>query len=121
MKRRIDNQRYNLINSVISMENTVEATPKKTKRKSVSYAKWGVIFIIPFFVVYLLFTLYPQITTFIYSFNDYYKITAGLNVGPNFVGFKNYIELFEAGHSGEILILKCLWNTIIMWVLGAVI
>ncbi len=110
-----------MINSVISMENTVEATPKKTKRKSVSYAKWGVIFIIPFFVVYLLFTLYPQITTFIYSFNDYYKITAGLNVGPNFVGFKNYIELFEAGHSGEILILKCLWNTIIMWVLGAVI
>ncbi len=104
------------------MEETLKATSvKKTKRKSVSYAKWGVIFIIPFFAIYLIFTLYPQITTFYYSFNKYYSPGPGMTIGPEFVGFENYAALFEKGHSGEILILKCLGNTIIMWVIGAVV
>ena len=104
------------------MENTVESTPKKAKRKSVSYAKWGIIFIIPFFVIYFAFTLYPQITTFIYSFNEYYRPLPGRYIGPNFVGFQNYIELFTPSeHTGSIMILQCLWNTVIMWVIGAVV
>ena len=104
------------------MEETLKGTSvKKTKRKSVSYAKWGVIFIIPFFAIYLIFTLYPQITTFYYSFNKYYSPGPGMTIGPEFVGFENYAALFEKGHSGEILILKCLGNTIIMWVIGAVV
>lgn len=102
------------------MEKTVEAKPKALKKKSVSYAKWGYIFIIPFFVAYLVFTLYPQITTIVYSFFKYhYNGTTA--VGPDFCGFQNYIELFTPNDSGDIMILKCLWNTIIMWVMGAAV
>lgn len=41
------------------------------KKKSVSYAKWGYIFLIPFFVVYIVFSLYPLIQTFYNSFHEY--------------------------------------------------
>ena len=101
------------------METTLEEKPKKVK-KAVSYAKWGYIFILPFFVAYLIFTLYPQITTLIYSFLDY-KYEGLRVIGPTFYGFQNYIDLFSPSSNGEIMILKCLWNTIIMWVLGAVV
>ena len=43
------------------------------KRKSISYAKWGYVFLIPFFVVYIIFSLYPLFQTFYYSFTDYVK------------------------------------------------
>ena len=101
------------------MENTIEEKPKKTKR-AVSYAKWGYIFILPFFVAYAIFTLYPQITTLVYSFLDY-KYEGLTVVGPSFVGLQNYIDLFSPTANGEVMILKCLWNTVIMWVLGAVV
>ncbi|MBO5542642.1 MAG: sugar ABC transporter permease [Acholeplasmatales bacterium] len=102
------------------MEKTLEAKPTPVKNKKVSYAKWGIIFIIPFFVAYLIFTLYPQILTIVYSFTEY-RMTGTEFIGPSFVGFKNYALLFTPNDNGEIMILKCLWNTIIMWVMGAVV
>ena len=102
------------------MEKTIEEKPKISKKKSVSYAKWGVIFILPFFIAYLIFTLYPQITTIVYSFCDYHYVGA-VSKGPHWIGLKNYIDLFSPNLNGDIMILKCLWNTIIMWVLGAVV
>ncbi len=100
------------------MEHSFYAKPK-VKQKSVSYAKWGYIFIIPFFVAYLIFTLYPQIKTIYYSFFEYFREGAKI-YGPTFNGFNNYKELFSPAVSGEIMIFKCLWNTIVMWVIGAV-
>ncbi len=100
------------------MENTMETKPK-VKHKSVSYAKWGYIFIIPFFIAYLIFTLYPQIKTIYYSFFEYFREGAK-TTGPNFVGFDNYKALFTPTITNEIMILKALWNTIVMWVIGAV-
>ena len=92
---------------------------KNGKLKSVSYAKWGYIFIAPFFIVYIVFTLVPQLLTIYNSFFENYRI--GLEqVGPNFVGFKNYIELFKADPDGVILILKYAANTFILWIAGAV-
>ena len=44
------------------------AKRKSSGNRSISYAKWGYIFIIPFFVVYAIFTLYPQILTIYNSF-----------------------------------------------------
>ena len=101
------------------MEKSLEAKAK-TKSKKVSYAKWGIIFIIPFFVAYFIFTLYPQILTIFYSFTEYRMINTEFK-GPEFVGVQNYVDLFSPNDNGEIMILKCLWNTIIMWVMGAVI
>ena len=104
------------------MENLMEEKPKKVKHKSVSYAKWGYIFILPFFLAYAIFTLYPQILTIFYSFTEYRKSGQGVTyIGPNFVGFGNYQTLFTPGDNGSIMILQCLGNTMIMWLMGAVI
>ena len=89
------------------------------KHKGVSYAKWGYIFIIPFFVVYILFTLVPQLTTFYNAFFENYR--SGLKqIGPNFVGFDNFVKLFTPDKSGTIDMLKYFGNTVILWLLGAV-
>ncbi|MDO4197534.1 MAG: sugar ABC transporter permease [Erysipelotrichaceae bacterium] len=92
---------------------------KKDDSNSVSYAKWGYIFIVPFFIVYFIFTLYPQILTFYNSFFENYM--DGLShVGPNFVGFDNYIKLFSPDATGSITIIKYFGNTMILWILGAI-
>ena len=89
------------------------------RHKGVSYAKWGYIFILPFFVVYILFTLVPQLTTFYNAFFENYR--SGLKqIGPNFVGFDNFVKLFTPDKSGTIGMLKYFGNTVILWVLGAV-
>lgn len=98
------------------MENTV-VCEKKKKIKSINYAKWGLIFIIPFFVAYLLFTLIPQVMTVGYSFFEYYEVGFD-TVGPNFVGFKNYVDLFTP-ENGVIRIFKYMWNTMLLWFIGA--
>ncbi|MCH5206304.1 MAG: sugar ABC transporter permease [Oscillospiraceae bacterium] len=94
----------------------------KKKHKLVSYAKWGYIFIAPFFIVYAVAALWPLISTFYYSFFEYRE--QGLNtVGPNFVGLKNYVDLFTTSsyiNNGTNQLFICLKNTMIMWILGAV-
>lgn len=40
----------------------------KKRSKSISYAKWGYIFILPFFVSFFIFSLIPLIDTIRYSF-----------------------------------------------------
>lgn len=86
----------------------------KNKTKHVSYKKWGYIFLIPFFLVYSVFSFIPMISTFYYSFFENYM--SGLKeIGPTFVGFDNYIKLFTEGD-----LLKYFENTIILWVLGFV-
>lgn len=89
------------------------------EKRSISYAKWGYIFIIPFFVVYAIFTLYPQILTIYNSFFEYYR--DGLTiVGPRFVGLQNYKTLFSRNTAGYIPLLKFLGNTVWLWIIGAV-
>ena len=89
--------------------------PVRRKRKGVSYAKWGYIFIAPFFITYAVFTLVPQMLTIYNSFFENYR--SGLKViGPNFVGFENYITLFTPDANGTIDILKYAGNTVALWV-----
>lgn len=106
------------IHSIHKVESN-DIEPKQKKQKGVSYAKWGYIFIIPFFVCYLAFTLYPQIKTIIYSFEKYYE--SGLRViGPKWNGIQNYVKLFSKSENGVIMILRCFGNTMIMWLMGAI-
>ena len=82
----------------------------KTKKKGIRYAKWGYIFMAPFFIVYAIFQLYPMITTVYYSFFEYFR--SGLKIiGPNFVGLKNYASMLAE-------VPKYFANTIIMWLMG---
>ena len=91
----------------------------KKRRKGVSYAKWGYIFILPFFITYFIFTLTPQIMTIYNSFFENYR--SGLKeIGPNFVGFQNYVKLFTPDKTGTIGMVKYFGNTIVLWLLGAV-
>jgi multiple sugar transport system permease protein len=81
-----------------------------TRKKKMSYAKWGYILLIPFFVVFIIFQFIPLMQTFNYSFYEYYSI--GLTqIGPTFVGIYNYIKIFQGS------ILKYAGNTIILWIL----
>ncbi len=83
----------------------------KKKRKSISYGKWGYLFILPFFVSFFIFSLIPLVDTIRYSFFEYYR--SGIKeIGPNFVGMKNYVSLLESD------MLKYAGNTLILWVIG---
>ncbi len=94
-------------------------TSALTKHKSVSYSKWGYIFIAPFFIVYAVCSLYPLLMTFYNSFFENYM--DGLTqVGPNFVGFENYVALFTPDANGVVGILKYAGNTLVMWLMCAI-
>ena len=103
----------------------------KKKRKSVSYAKWGYIFILPFFICFFIFSLIPLVDTIRYSFFEYYRsfsliplvdtirysffeyYRSGIKeIGPNFVGMQNYISLLGSD------MLKYAGNTLILWIIG---
>jgi len=84
----------------------------KKKLKFVSYAKWGYIFLAPFFITYLIFSLIPLVSTFYNSFFENYMVGL-MQVGPKFVGFDNYKAIFL--HSELLMYLK---NTCIIWVMG---
>ena len=45
---------------------------KAKKHKSVQYDKWGYFFIAPFFLVYIIFSFIPLVTTFTNSFAEDY-------------------------------------------------
>ena len=84
---------------------------KKTS-KVVKYNKWGYIFLAPFFTAYIIFSFIPLVSTIYNSFFENYR--SGLKqIGPNFVGIKNYVSLLSAPE-----IWKYLGNTLIMWIGG---
>lgn len=93
------------------------ASAAQRRIKSISYAKYGYMFIAPFFLVYCFFQVWPLIQTFILSFQG-----NGADAG-NFVGFDNYgIILFGSGEgmgrraaAMQVLFLTSFKNTIILW------
>lgn len=88
--------------------------PGRKKRKTISYAKWGYIFILPFFIAYAVFSLIPLLSTFYNSLFENYMV--GLSqVGPNFVGLENFKTVLTQGDLS-----KYFSNTVIIWVLGFV-
>lgn len=88
------------------------AAARSKKSKVVSYTKWGYIFLIPFFLVYIAFQIIPLISTIYNSFFENYL--AGLKqVGPNFVGLANYASLISTGD-----LMKYTGNTLVLWIAG---
>lgn len=87
---------------------------KTAKNSTVSYARWGYIFLIPFFVTYVIFSLIPLVTTIYNSFFENYM--SGLKqIGPTFVGLDNYSAiLFDTE------LPKYAWNTLLIWTMGFV-
>ncbi|MDD7402786.1 MAG: sugar ABC transporter permease [Butyribacter sp.] len=85
----------------------------KKRHKTVEYGKYGYFFIAPFFIAYLIFQLWPLITTFYYSTLMYTK--RNLVETVEFGGLQNFINMLglTAGERGYALIY--LKNTLIMW------
>ena len=85
----------------------------KKKIKSVSYSHWGYFFIAPFFIVFLIFQLYPIFFTFRTSLTDAMGWQKILN--NNIIGFGNFKQLFDPNS----LVFGKFWgslgNTMIMW------
>lgn len=75
------------------------------------YGKWGMIFILPFFICYFIFQFYPLVMTFYTSFFTKYEDLFDTVV--KFVGVDNYIKVFTEGH-----ILEYFGNTFLLWILG---
>lgn len=83
----------------------------KTRRKSVTNAKWGYLFILPFFATFFIFSFIPLVETVRYSFFEYYR--SGIKeIGPNFIGLTNYKSLLDSD------MLKYALNTLILWLIG---
>ena len=69
----------------------------KKRRKRIDYGKWGYIFILPFFLIFFIFSFIPLVDTIRYSFFEYYR--DGLDIiGPNatvaryFTGQEEYYQ-----------------------------
>ena len=83
----------------------------RKKKKTVSYAKWGYVFILPFFITYFIFSLIPLADTVRFSFFEYYR--SGIKeIGPNFIGMENYVSLLKSD------MLTYGINTLILWIIG---
>jgi len=84
-------------------------TKTKKKKGLESYNNYGYFFILPFFLVFLFFNLYPTIYTIFLSFTD----LSGWSTEINMVGLQNFQNLFN-----NPLFLKSLTNTLILWIMN---
>lgn len=86
------------------------------RQRMISYAKYGYIFIAPFFIVYAFFMIYPLINTFLLSFKE-----NGSEHPEVWVGLQNYQYLLfgEEGNFAANAAKNNFWtslgNTFILW------
>lgn len=83
-------------------------------KRRINYGKWGYIFLIPFFAIFIGFSAIPLFQTIYYSFFRYYKDLLK-QVGPDFVGGANYAAVL-----GNPVFWKYAGNTVLLWIIGAV-
>ena len=77
-------------------------------------SKWGILFISPYIIVYMVFTALPIVISLYRSlFVNYWK--GLIEVGPYFSGLDNYVSLLS-----DRSLYTYLSNTAIMWILGFV-
>lgn len=86
---------------------------KTNNHRAVRYNKWGYIFLIPFFVVFIIFQLIPLISTIVNSFYTKYFDVLTFEYVQKSNGLGNYKELLQGAD-----LLKYMKNTGIMWILG---
>lgn len=83
---------------------------KKSPRKN--YNRWGYFFLLPFTLIYVIFSLIPLLSTIYNSFFENYR--SGLSqIGPNFIGLANFTKIL-----GNADLWLYAGNTVIMWIIG---
>ncbi|MBQ6951009.1 MAG: sugar ABC transporter permease [Clostridia bacterium] len=88
------------------------------KRKSISYDKYGYLFVAPFFITFIIFSLYPIFFTFRTSLTDAAGWAKVLD--NKIVGFDSFAKLFDFGSEISKFFWQSLGNTVIMWVFNFV-
>lgn len=84
------------------------------KKKTVEYGRYGIVFLVPFFLIFAIFQLYPLLYTIADSF--VYTAKNGRQTVET-VGLGNYTNyIFGAAGNGEIW--QAMLITIIMWLLN---
>lgn len=97
------------------------------QQKTVEYGKYGYLFIAPFFIIYLVFQLYPLVYTVWLSFVENYFV--GLRqMGPKFVGLNNYLSVLintdnsyhikEGAKLFDTMTCMSIRQTLIIWILN---
>ncbi len=91
------------------------ASAAQRRIKSISYAKYGYMFIAPFFLVYCFFQIWPLIYTFILSFQGNQALNG------QFVGLDNYTTILfgqgiaQGASATSAKFMNALGNTFILW------
>jgi multiple sugar transport system permease protein len=95
-------------------------TKVQKKRKTVEYGKYGYIFLVPFFLVFLIFQFYPLLYTFYISFFKQVQVGHGRKASIELVpGLNNYTDyVFGSLGGGEVF--NAIIVTIVMWLLNFV-
>ena len=96
---------------------------KNKKRKTVEYGRYGVYFIIPFFLVFAIWQLWPLVYTIGLGFCENYTDSMfNTEVGPTFVGLKNIVDCLVSkdGVLFDTYTCDSIATTIIMWLMGFV-
>lgn len=93
-----------------------EVNSTKKAKLRVSYSKYGYMFIAPFFIVFLIFQLYPVLYTIFLSFTD----ASTFGTDYEFVGFQNYINIFKPVVGQTSFFIVAFLNTIKIWLIGFV-
>ena len=73
--------------------------------KITAYNNWGYAFVLPFVIVFCIFSIYPVVRTFMLSFTDLKVLGSA-----NFIGFKNYKRVLC-----DKFFWNALYNTIRIW------
>ena len=86
------------------------------RSKMISYAKYGYMFILPFFIAYAFFMIYPLINTFFLSFRG------NGDTANEFVGLQNFQWLlfgqegkYSPGAAIQEEFMRSIGNTLILW------
>ena len=85
---------------------------KTPRRRKVTYDHYGYLFIAPFFIVFLVFQLYPIFFTFRTSLTD--AVGWSKILDNSVIGFDNFKTLFTANDISRLFWLS-FKNTVIMW------
>ncbi len=92
-----------------STDQKIESKPKKSKLKKRD--KLGYLFVLPFVLVFVIFSVYPILKTFQLSFTNYNGYSEAA-----FIGFDNYKRLLD-----DVMFKGAFKNTLVMWGMNIVL
>ncbi len=81
------------------------------KRSKLDRGRYGVYFILPFFIAFLLLQIYPMLYTFYLSLTSW----NGMAATKEMTGFSNYTRLFA-----DTIFWKSMGNTVLIWFINVV-